>query len=363
MAVDARITQAGVLIPLEFVDGIVHQGIIEHPQGYQQLEIFHIQAGDLFEQSRLQLCDDILQTLLPVVRQIHEHRNAGGKFDELFLNLLPLGFVLLLGLGQLFFLLGGELIGALFFCLYDRLGFVDDGLNVLVETAEALDFPQGVHGGGVVHQPLQGLIVHIDQQGALPALCQQSGGSPGHGNVQHLARVDLPHGAAVVGDHWQEADKLRHLLLRTALVDVQTATVIRNLFQGPVQCEVEHIALLLDDLLSAALRRDLPGALHPECRLEIRLRAGQVPQHEDSRPGLHCHAGSQLAAGEGDRLGLQRVAHGLQHRLQRRRADACPSPSADVDRIIVIENILLLRQQIPHGKASRHIGQEPEGVL
>lgn len=97
MFIDAGIDQAGIFIPLELINCIVHQGLVDHIQRYKKFKILHVQAGDLFEQLRFQLRDDILQAVFPVIRQIHEHRHAGSKFDQLFLNHLALGLVFLLG--------------------------------------------------------------------------------------------------------------------------------------------------------------------------------------------------------------------------------------------------------------------------
>ena len=84
------------------------------------------------------------------------------------MNPLPGRLVLFLLLGQLFLFLGSELLRPLLLDLLHRLRLVDNGLDVLVETMEALNFHQGVHGGLVSHQAGKGLVVHIYQQGALP---------------------------------------------------------------------------------------------------------------------------------------------------------------------------------------------------
>src|SRR5450756_2537526 len=70
--VDASVAEAGILIPLEFVDCIIHQSAVEYSKTDEQLEVLHVQSSDLLEQSRLKLCNDVLQTPLSKVRQIHE---------------------------------------------------------------------------------------------------------------------------------------------------------------------------------------------------------------------------------------------------------------------------------------------------
>ena len=94
VTINAGIAQTGIFVPLEFVHGIVHQRVVEYTQRYQQFKVLHRQTGDLLEQTRLQLGDHVLKATLPVVGQIHKHRNAGSELDELFLNLLALGLVL-----------------------------------------------------------------------------------------------------------------------------------------------------------------------------------------------------------------------------------------------------------------------------
>ena len=46
---DPRVTEASVLVALEFVDRVVHQRAVEQSQADKQLEILYGQARDLFE--------------------------------------------------------------------------------------------------------------------------------------------------------------------------------------------------------------------------------------------------------------------------------------------------------------------------
>ena len=273
MLVQAGVGQAGILIALEFKDGIVHQAGVEHIQFHQQIEVLHIQTGHFFEKSRLQLRDHILQRALPVIRQIHKDRHTGGKFDELLLNLLTHGFVFFFFLGDFLFLLLGELLALFLLGLFHALRFVDNGLNIRVQAAEALNFHQSLHGLLVRHQSPERIIVHIDQQCGFPALGQQRGRGTGHGDIQNILSVDLLHAAAVVGQYGQEVDEFRHLLFRVALIHIQAAGIIRDLLEGTVQRKVKDIALILHDLIGAGAGTHRPRRLYPERCLEIGLRA------------------------------------------------------------------------------------------
>ena len=46
---DPGVTEAGILITLEFVDRIIHERAVEQSQADKQLEILYGQARDLFE--------------------------------------------------------------------------------------------------------------------------------------------------------------------------------------------------------------------------------------------------------------------------------------------------------------------------
>ena len=157
-----RLGKACVLIAFELVNGVVHQRLIEYIQRYQQLKIFHIKPGHFLKKLRFQLRDDIFQTVFPVVRQVHKHRNTGGKFDELFLNQFAFGLVFLLSVRKFLFLLLRKLL-ALFLCLFDGFGFVDNGLNIRVQAAEALNAHQRVHSVLIGEQTFQRLVIHVYQ--------------------------------------------------------------------------------------------------------------------------------------------------------------------------------------------------------
>ena len=146
-------------------------------------------------------------------------------------------------------------------------------------------------------------------------------------------------------------------------MDVQTAAIIGDLPQSTVERKVEHIALFLDDLLLPLVRGHFPRALHTECSLKIGLRAGEVPQHKDACPRLHRHAGGQLAAGKGNGLGLQRVAHGTLYWFQCGSTNASLRTGADIDSVVVIKGVFPVCQQVCHSEAGCHIGQEPQGML
>ncbi len=100
MPTDSHVAQAGILVPSELPDRIVHQRAVENAQAHQPLKMFRRQPGDPVGQLRFQLCDHVLQSLLTVISQVHEHRHPRGEFDQLFLNLLPQALSLLLSLGQ-----------------------------------------------------------------------------------------------------------------------------------------------------------------------------------------------------------------------------------------------------------------------
>ena len=163
MPVNAGIAQAGIFVSLELVNGIIHQRIIEHAKRYQQLEIFDIQTCYFFEKSRLQLCDDILQASFSIIGQIHENGNTGGELNQLLLNLFAFGFVLFFFLAQLFFLFWREFFCALFLCLFYSFGLVDNGLYILVQTAETFDFHQSFHRRRISHQTGKSIVIHIDK--------------------------------------------------------------------------------------------------------------------------------------------------------------------------------------------------------
>lgn len=60
---DACIAQTGVFVSLEFIDGIIHERAVKDAKAHEHLEVFHGQAGNSLEQSRLKLRDDVLHQL------------------------------------------------------------------------------------------------------------------------------------------------------------------------------------------------------------------------------------------------------------------------------------------------------------
>ena len=231
-------------------------------------------------------------------------------------------------------------------------------MNILIQTAEALDAHERVHGLFVRHEARERGIIHVHQQSTLPAAGQQCCRCAGHGIVQNLGGVYLTHSTAVIGNDRQEVDKLLHLLFGAcAGVGVKAATIIGDLLQSAIQRKVKNIALLLHDLPV-----HFPRTLHTESSLEIGLRALQVAQHEDAGPGLHSDAGGQFAAGESDGLAAERVFHGFLHGGKGGKADARAGARAHVHGVIVIKHVLSLGQKILHGLAGGNAGKEPNSV-
>ena len=105
VALDARVAERGVFVAAEGEHGLVHLLGVEHLQAHEQVEVLHRQPGDGQEQVRLQLGDDVLQRVLAEVGQVHERRDARGELDQLLLDQLALGLVLLLLVGELLLLL------------------------------------------------------------------------------------------------------------------------------------------------------------------------------------------------------------------------------------------------------------------
>ena len=355
MALDARVGQARVLVAAELVDGVVHDRVVEHAERDQQLEVAHLQTRHLLEQPWLELRDDVLQALLAIVREVHEHGDARRELDELLLDLLALALELLLLLGELLLLLGGERV-LLLLSLLHGLGLVDDGLDVGVEAAEALDAHEGAHGLRAAEEAAQRVVVHVDEKRALPAARQQRRGGPDRDGVEDVGGVDLAHGGAVIGEHRQELDELPHLALGARLVDREPAAVVGDHDQRTVEGKVEDVALLLEDLRLALLGNRGPGALHAKRRLEVGLGTLEVAQHEHAAPGLDGHARGELAARERDRLGGERVPHGVSHGPDRVHAHARLVPCRNDYLVVVEERVLPLGEEVGHRLAGRHVG-------
>jgi len=118
-----------------------------------------------------------------------------------------------------------------FLALFTASDLLMMGSKSLLRLRNPLDLHQSVHGGLIGHQGREGLVINVHQQDTFPVFGQKGGGGPRHDNIQHFPGVDLTYGAAVVGNHRQEADELRCLLLRIAFVDVEAAAVIGDLPQ------------------------------------------------------------------------------------------------------------------------------------
>lgn len=103
VAVYAGVTKRCVLVSPECKHRLIHLLGIEHLERYEQVEVIHREAGDHAEQLRFELRNDILQRILAEISQIHEGGNPCGKLDQLLLDELTLGLVLLLLVGELLF--------------------------------------------------------------------------------------------------------------------------------------------------------------------------------------------------------------------------------------------------------------------
>ena len=105
VALDAGVAQRGILVAAEGEHGLVHLLGVEHLEAHEQVEVLDRQAGDGQKQVGFQLGDDILQGVLAEIGQVHERRDARGELDQLLLDELALGLVLLLLVGELLLLL------------------------------------------------------------------------------------------------------------------------------------------------------------------------------------------------------------------------------------------------------------------
>ncbi|OPX92375.1 MAG: hypothetical protein A4E53_00538 [Pelotomaculum sp. PtaB.Bin104] len=216
--------------------------------------------------------DDIFQAILAEVRQIHEYRNTGGKFDEFFLNQLTLRFIFLLLIGEFFFLLRCELFSFIL-CLLYCIGQVDDCLNIGIQAAESFDAHKCAHCILIGHKPRKCFIIHIDEQGAFPTTSQQRRRSSRHSNIKYVACGYLLHGATVISNDRQEIDKFLNLLFWVTLVHIKATAVIAYLFQCAIQRKIEHITLVLHNLTISCSGINLPRALHTKSCLKVCFRA------------------------------------------------------------------------------------------
>ena len=92
MTVDTGINEAGIFVAFELEDSIVHQRSIEYPKSAEHVEIGYTEACNFLEETRFKLCNNILQTALTVICEVHEDRYACGKLNEFLLDLLTLAF-------------------------------------------------------------------------------------------------------------------------------------------------------------------------------------------------------------------------------------------------------------------------------
>ena len=136
MGVDAGVAEGTVFVTAEGEDGLVHLLGVEHPQPHEEVEVLDGQSCDRAEQIGLQLGDDVLKRVLAEVGEVHERRDPGGELDQLLLDLLPLGLVLLLLVGEFLLLLRRQVVAlGLVLEFFDLLALVDHGLgDNIIET-------------------------------------------------------------------------------------------------------------------------------------------------------------------------------------------------------------------------------------
>ena len=143
--------------------------------------------------------DHVFQAIFSVISQVHKYRNARSELDEFLLNLLAFALVFFLLLREFLLLFRRKVVAFLLLGVLHVLRLVDDGLDVGVQVAEALDVHQGLHRLGIVHQTLKSGIIHVDQHGAFPAAGQQRCRGPAHRHIQHAGCVNFLHGRTVEG--------------------------------------------------------------------------------------------------------------------------------------------------------------------
>ena len=108
MALDARVTQRGILITPECEYGLIHLLGVEYLESNEKVKVLYSQTSDCLEQPRLDLGNNVLQGVLSEIGQIHERRNTGCEFDEFFLHELALGLEFPLLVGDLLLLFLGQ---------------------------------------------------------------------------------------------------------------------------------------------------------------------------------------------------------------------------------------------------------------
>lgn len=95
-----------------------------------------------------------------------------------------------------FFCFGGKVFGAFLLRLFHLFGLCDDGFDVRVQAAEAFDLHQSIHGLLVGNEAGEGLIVHVHQKYAFPALCQQGGRGASHSKAgEQISLLDVAEAA------------------------------------------------------------------------------------------------------------------------------------------------------------------------
>lgn len=195
------------------------------------MEVVDGQSRHGLEQVGLKLRDHILKSVLAEVPQTNESRDTACELDELLLNLLALRLALLLFVREFLLLLLGEIaILGLGLQLFDLVALVDDGLDhVVAKRSEAFDPTNGRHSFLTVGDSPQCVVVHVHEQGALPLASEQRGGGAGHSDVEDAAGVHLSHVGAVVGEDWEERDKVLDGLLGVVLVRRQADAVVGEL--------------------------------------------------------------------------------------------------------------------------------------
>ena len=144
------------------------------------------------------------------------------------------------------------------------------------------------------------------------------------------------------------------------LLDRQTAGIVGYLPQCPVERKVYDVADSLEVLSPAHIVLRRPRTLRTKRRLEICLRALEVPQHEDAGPGPHGHACRELAAGKRNRPRLERIVHRLLYRLKRRRTHSGRCARADDYLVGAVKRILPRGKEIGHRMAARDVRQKPQ---
>lgn len=227
------------------------------------------------EQVRLDFRDHVGQRVLAEVGEIHEGWNARRELDQFFLNLLAERLVFLLLVGEFFLLLRGQLsVFGFLLELLNLLTLVDDRFDdVVAKRAPALDPFDRRHRFFALEHPAQRVVIDVDQHRRFPLAREQGSRGSGHGDVENAARIDLRHVGAVVSEHRQERDEVRHRLFGVRFARREANAILRKLAQRASGGEVEDVAIGLCHELGVGIVAfgvlDRPRRLHAESRLEI----------------------------------------------------------------------------------------------